>query len=332
MTSEIDYMNRLKRSAAEGIPEVPIYAMPLKARLQNGDFFRENGRPMLFLKVEDLVKAVDDFVAQTAATVKRGSMNSAYGDRDIEVVGYDGQVYSMESVRKARVPGHGKAEGASLQSTSVEVVVPVKCSVAGATPERIRAIVEKLLAVGIADAIATLEDKEGDLADAQFAADLEIGEARLAKAPANVKLSKGVSSKVPGTFRVPVHVTVEADSLEEATEEVHGLMDYAFEVSNDEGRFKEFEVESSEPAKFAVIGYYEENGQVFCDHVTASDPFNAIAKSAAEREGDPAYVGALPVEDTSRLEYAGEGVVFAETVREQSDVFPLDDDSPSCRM
>lgn len=157
-------------------------------------------------------------------------------------------------------------------------------------------------------------------------------EARRAKAPANVKLSEGVSSKMPGTFRVPVHVTVEAESLEEATEEVHGLMEYAFEVSNDEGRFKEFSVAPSEPAEFAVIGYYDENGQVFCDHVTASDPFNAIAKSAAEREGDPAYIGALPVEDTSRLEYAGEGVVFAETVREQSDVFPLDDDSPSCRM
>ena len=231
-----------------------------------------------------------------------------------------------------RKNAHGNVAGAALQSTSVDVVVPVKCSVPGATPERIRAVVEKLLSVGIADAIATLEDKEGDLADAQFAADLEIGEARLAKAPANVKLSEGVSSKVPGTFRVPVHVTVEADSLEEATEEVHGLMEYAFDVSNDEGRFKEFSVSSSEPADFAVIGYYEENGQVFCDHVTASDPFNAIAKSAAERDGDPAYIGALPVEDTTRLEYAGEGVVFAETVREQSDVFPLDDDSPSCRM
>ncbi|MBP8275354.1 MAG: hypothetical protein KAX55_00475 [Propionivibrio sp.] len=186
------------------------------------------------------------------------------------------------------------------------------------------------MAVGVFDAIAALEGKKGDLADAQF--DVEIGKAKLVKVTPDVKLSEGVSSKVPGTFRVPVHVTVEADSLEEATEEVHGLMDYAFEVSNDEGRFKEFEVESSEPAEFAVIGYYEENGQVFCDHVTASDPFNAIAKSAAEREGDPAYIGALPVEDTSRLEYAGEGVVFAETVREQSDVFPLDDDSPSCRM
>lgn len=329
MASEIDYVNRLKRSAAEGIPEVPTYVMPLKVRLQNGDFFRENGRPMLFLKVEDLIKAVDDFVAQTAAAVKSGSMDSAYSDRDIEVVGSDGRVYLMENVRTER----RKAADASIQqSASVEVIVPIKCNVAGVTPERIRAIVEKLLDVGVADAVATLEDKEGDLTDAQLAVALEIGVVKLADAPADVKLSERVSSRIPGTFRVPVHVTVEAVSLEEAAEEVHGLMDYAFEVSNDEGRFKEFKVGSSEPAEFAVIGYYEESGQIFCDHVTASDSFNAIAKSAAERDGDPAFIGALPVEDTSRLEYAGEGVVFAETVREQPDVFPLDDDSPSCRM
>lgn len=218
------------------------------------------------------------------------------------------------------------------QEISVDVIVPVKCRVPGVTPEKIRAIVEKLVDVGIGDAIATLEDKEGDLTDAQLAADLEIFAPILAPAPASVKLSEGIEPRTPGTFLVPVQVAVEADSLEEGTEEVRGLMDYAFEVSNDEGRFKGFNVGSSEPAEFAVIGYYEESGQIFCDHVTASDPYNAIAKSAAEREGDPAFIGALPAQDTARLEYAGEGVVFAETVREQTDVFPLDDDSPSFRM
>lgn len=39
-------------------------------------------------------------------------------------------------------------------------------------------------------------------------------------------------------FLVPVLVAVEAPSKAVAAAEVHGLMEYAFEVSNDEGRFK----------------------------------------------------------------------------------------------
>lgn len=43
-------------------------------------------------------------------------------------------------------------------------------------------------------------------------------------------------------FFVPVMVEVSAKSKQDAVEEVKGLMEYAFEVSNDEGRFKQFNI------------------------------------------------------------------------------------------
>ena len=44
------------------------------------------------------------------------------------------------------------------------------------------------------------------------------------------------------TFFIPVLVAVDAESQQEAEAEVTGLMNYAFEVSNDEGKFKSHEL------------------------------------------------------------------------------------------
>lgn len=44
------------------------------------------------------------------------------------------------------------------------------------------------------------------------------------------------------TFMVPTMVSVEAKSKKDAADEVSGLLEYAFEVSNDEGRFKRYVV------------------------------------------------------------------------------------------
>ena len=79
--------------------------------------------------------------------------------------------------------------------------------------------------------------------------------------------------------------------------------------------------------QYAVIGFYEDNNQIFCHHVTADSAMNAFAQIAASSadgmQGEPVFVAALPVADTGRLEYPGEGLVYAETVLEQGDVFPL---------
>lgn len=78
--------------------------------------------------------------------------------------------------------------------------------------------------------------------------------------------------------------------------------------------------------EYAVIGFYEDNNQTFCHHVTAHSALNAFARVAAGgdgTQGELVFVAALPVADTGRLEFPGEGLVYAETVREQGDVFPL---------
>lgn len=77
--------------------------------------------------------------------------------------------------------------------------------------------------------------------------------------------------------------------------------------------------------EYAVIGFYEDNNQTFCHHVTAHSALNAFARVAADdgMQGELVFVAALPVADTGRLEFPGEGLVYAETVREQGDVFPL---------
>lgn len=85
--------------------------------------------------------------------------------------------------------------------------------------------------------------------------------------------------------------------------------------------------QDTQKSEYAVIGFYEDNNQTFCHHVLADGAMNAFAQVAASSadgmQGEPVFVAALPVADTGRLEYPGEGLVYAETVREQGDVFPL---------
>lgn len=52
-------------------------------------------------------------------------------------------------------------------------------------------------------------------------------------------------------FLVPVLVVVEATGKQKAIDEVRGLMDYAFEVSNDDGNFKDFVVADKADVKKA---------------------------------------------------------------------------------
>lgn len=66
--------------------------------------------------------------------------------------------------------------------------------------------------------------------------------------------------------------------------------------------------------EYAVIGFYEDNNQIFCYHVSADSAMNAFAQIAASSadgmQGEPVFVAALPVADTGRIEYPGEGLVY----------------------
>lgn len=73
---------------------------------------------------------------------------------------------------------------------------------------------------------------------------------------------------------------------------------------------------------FTVIGYYEESGQIFSDHVLADTAGGAFAASAAERP-DACYVCAMPghLFEGNHVEFPGDGVVDGATILEQTDVF-----------
>lgn len=72
--------------------------------------------------------------------------------------------------------------------------------------------------------------------------------------------------------------------------------------------------------QFAVLGSYEDTGQIFRHDVEADDAFNAFGIVAAEH---PTAVFIAAVELPAEIEFPGESVVYADTVREQSDVFPV---------
>lgn len=75
--------------------------------------------------------------------------------------------------------------------------------------------------------------------------------------------------------------------------------------------------------KFTVISFYDESGQIVCDHVTANSGSHAFALVAKQRPGCTlvsAVKGHL-TEASEDIAFPGEGVVDAETVMEQPDVF-----------
>lgn len=73
-------------------------------------------------------------------------------------------------------------------------------------------------------------------------------------------------------------------------------------------------------SKYAVLGSYADTGQIFNHEVEATDAFNAFALIAQEHE-TAEFIAAVKL--PAKIEYPGEGVVCAQTVRDQKDVFPL---------
>lgn len=81
---------------------------------------------------------------------------------------------------------------------------------------------------------------------------------------------------------------------------------------------------------FTVIGYYEDNGQIFAHHVLANYPSEAFYVAAmqcqqehAESPNNVVYVAALEghQHEGGELFFPGEGGVDGETVLDQPDVF-----------
>ena len=84
---------------------------------------------------------------------------------------------------------------------------------------------------------------------------------------------------------------------------------------------------------FTVIGFHESSGQLSCLHVVATDGLNAFAAAAqpTEAKGDFNMVAVMPghISEEAGLEFPGEGLVTAETVLEQPDVFGRPPKKPS---
>lgn len=75
---------------------------------------------------------------------------------------------------------------------------------------------------------------------------------------------------------------------------------------------------------FTVIGHYEDNSQLFAEHVWARNGLHAFGVlSAANPEADRAYSVALPghLNEGADFEMPGSGLVYIDTVLEQPDVF-----------
>lgn len=140
---------------------------------------------------------------------------------------------------------------------------------------------------------------------------------------------------------IEVDYDLNDESIEDMAANLRGMADYAIQngmltgattAEVDDYKVDTITSRSTVPTpdqskmEYAVIGYYDDNGQIFCHHVEAKNAFNAFAIVAAKANEDgtlPQFIAALPVSDTKRLEYPGEGVVGFETVLDQDDVFPL---------
>ena len=63
----------------------------------------------------------------------------------------------------------------------------------------------------------------------------------------------------------------------------------------------------SEEDPFTVVGYYEDNSQIFCEHVMATDSNDAIKKLCAKREEK--------MEDEDAIKYSRNNIVIVEIFR-----------------
>ena len=74
-----------------------------------------------------------------------------------------------------------------------------------------------------------------------------------------------------------------------------------------------------------VIGYYEDDGQLFAHHVEAEDTMDAFYECSKRPDMDDnaIFVVALPgeLDEGEDFDMPGEGVVDSETVLDQPDVF-----------
>ncbi len=73
---------------------------------------------------------------------------------------------------------------------------------------------------------------------------------------------------------------------------------------------------------YTVIGYYDESGQIFSDHIVARSAMHAFRVVARQR-CDAVLVTALDghIMESEGVHFPGQGVVCAETVLEQPEVF-----------
>lgn len=75
---------------------------------------------------------------------------------------------------------------------------------------------------------------------------------------------------------------------------------------------------------FTVIGYEEKTGRICCDHVEANNPFQAFFVSA-QKNASLSFISAHrgTLQESFEFDCPGEGVVDAETILQQEDVFNM---------
>lgn len=165
------------------------------------------------------------------------------------------------------------------------------------------------------------------------------------RAEAYEELWKYVSARVPVCCADPFFEEAESFGLEldedatditpilESTtpEQREAIIDWYFEFADDDDTEAFYEItehtpstpESDDPMEnYSVFGFYEETGQSFLDHVQANNEFDAMRVSAESRP-DATYLCAMAglLRESTGVAFAGEGVVDAQTILEQSDVF-----------
>lgn len=81
-------------------------------------------------------------------------------------------------------------------------------------------------------------------------------------------------------------------------------------------------VEEPDLLEFTVLGYVEETGSIFCEHVEALDDLSAFQAAAKDNE-HITFVAVLPghLNEGAGINFPGTGVVDATTVLEQPEVF-----------
>ena len=77
---------------------------------------------------------------------------------------------------------------------------------------------------------------------------------------------------------------------------------------------------------FSVLGFYEQTGHSFLMHTQAATPMGAFQAVAAQmlNDSNAVFVAALPghLFEDSNIFFPGEGIVSADTVAAQPDIFP----------